>query len=342
MTVQAAAGALDDAARALGERLDVDGPALLRERSEILRIAPAGTTSAGGTCRLLVARDGRWIAINLARRSDTELLAPWMSHEWDGAPWDAVAEHLRSVDSVDAVERAQLLGIPAAVATEARAAAPVRVTPGARRRARGSTPLVVDFSALWAGPLCARLLREGGARVIKVELPERPDGARAGHPAFWDRLNGSKEQRTLEVSALARLLDDADVVVTSARPRALEQLGLDLGRRAAERGLIWVAITGYGMTGEWRDRVAFGDDAAVAGGLAVAAGGVDAPVFVGDAPADPLAGLNAADAATRALDDGHGAVLDVSMRDGVATAFTEAHYASNIQQGMVVSRKWVA
>ena len=39
-------------------------------------------------------------------------------------------------------------------------------------------PLVVDLSALWAGPLCAHLLGLAGARVVKVESLGRPDGAR--------------------------------------------------------------------------------------------------------------------------------------------------------------------
>lgn len=324
---ETAEAALDAAAGALGDALDVDGPAILRERSEILGIAPAGQVSAGGTCRLFPACDGQWIAINLARRSDTDLLAAWMGHEWDGPPWDVVAGHMRSVDATDAVERAQLLGIPAAVAVVAVPGVPVQVTTGALPRRSHAEPVVVDLSALWAGPLCARLLGARRARVVKVELPGRPDGARGGDPEFWDRLNGAKEQRTLDLAALADLLDGADVLITSARPRALEQLGLDLERRAMEDGLLWIAITGYGLASEWRDRVAFGDDAAVAGGLAVAAGGVDAPVFVGDAPADPLAGLNAAHAASDALDAGIGGVVDVSMCNGVAAALTASHYA---------------
>ncbi|HSM12453.1 MAG TPA: hypothetical protein VLA66_00150, partial [Thermoanaerobaculia bacterium] len=43
---------LDAAAAELGAGLGVDGPALLRERAEILGIAPDGRTSAGGTCKL--------------------------------------------------------------------------------------------------------------------------------------------------------------------------------------------------------------------------------------------------------------------------------------------------
>ena len=74
--------------------------------------------------------------------------------------------------------------------------------------------------------------------------------------------------------------------------------------------------------------MAFGDDAAVAGGLAVAAGGLDAPVFVGDAPADPLAGLNAAAAVVASL--GRGSMIDVSMVGSVARALTpiENRYAA--------------
>lgn len=336
MSIASAEAALDVAATRLGGMLGVDGPALLRERVEILGIAPEGAVSAGGTCRLLPSRDGRWVAINLARRADVELLAAWMGREWQGAPWDVVASHLETVDAEPAVERAQLLGIPAAIAVtappEPHAA---RVAPGGARRRRG-TPVVLDCSALWAGPLCGRVLAERGAHVRKVELVGRPDGARRGPPELWRRLNGAKDERTVAPDELPALVDDADVVVTAARPRAIEALDLDLARRVRDDGLVWVSITGYGYDGPWRDRVAFGDDAAVAGGLAVEAGGREAPVFVGDAAADPIAGLHAAVAACTCLDDRRGAFVDVSMRDGVAAALatsrTVDRYGASIQE----------
>jgi CoA-transferase family III len=333
-----AARSLDDAAARLGAELGVDGVALLHERAQILGVAPSGTISAGGTCRLLPARDGRWVAINLTRRSDVELLGAWMGHEWDGAPWDAVSEHLATVDADPAVARAQLLGIPAAVAVAAaRGASPVRVRPGPATT-RGGAPMVLDCSALWAGPLCARLLAGTGAQVSKVELVGRPDGARAGPPEFWRRLNGDKHEVTVERDALPALIDGADVVVTSARPRAIEQIGLDLARRVREDGLLWISISGYGFESEWRDRVAFGDDAAVAGGLAVAAGGPDAPVFVGDAPADPLAGMHAARAALDLVHHGRGGFVDVSMRDAVAHAVTSGNYGRDVRTAEVSVR----
>lgn len=254
-----------------------------------------------------------------------------MAHQWEGPVWDAVGDALSTLDAATAVERAQLLGMPAAVAVAASSPSTNRGRPGAQ--VRGSrAALVVDLSSLWAGPLCARLLGERGARVVKVEHVGRPDGARAGPPAFWQRLNGAKDETTLDFhgrdgrAALDRLLDRATVVVTSARARAIDQLGLDLGRRVHEQGLSWVAITGYGYEGSRRDHVAFGDDAAVAAGLAVAAGGVDTPVFVGDAPADPLAGLRAAVLASRSIERGDGAFIDVSLVDAVAHALTGSQY----------------
>jgi hypothetical protein len=325
------ARSLDAAAARVGAALGVDGAALLHERAEILGIAPAGTVSAGGTCRLLRARDGRWVAINLSRRSDVELIAAWMGQEWTGAVWDAVSDHLASADAEPAVARAQLLGIPAATAvTAARDVSPARVVPGPVR-SRRRAPVVLDCSALWAGPLCGRLLAASAASVSKVELVGRPDGARAGHPEFWRRLNGAKRELTIERDALPALLDEADVIVTSARPRAIEQLGLELARRVCDDGLLWIAITGYGFESDWCERVAFGDDAAVAGGLAVAAGGPDAPVFVGDAPADPLAGMYAARAALELVEEGRGGFVDVSMRDAVAHTVTGGNYGREVR-----------
>jgi hypothetical protein len=331
--VPAAERALDAAASELGAGLGVDGPALLRERAEILGIAPAGKVSAGGSCRLLRAGDGRWVAINLSRRTDVELLAAWMEREWDGPPWDAVATHLVTVDAEPAVDRAQLLGIPAAVAVAASPdAVPVRVTRGARRRRGARRPVVVDCSALWAGPLASRLLGARGAFVRKVELADRPDGARAGPPEFWRRMNGAKQELAVQRDELARLVDGADVLVTSARPRAVEQLGLGLRERVRDDGLVWVSITGYGYDGPWRDRVAFGDDAAVAGGLAVHAAGDGSPVFVGDAPADPLSGMHAARTSAACLHDDAGAFVDVSMRDVVAHAVVSDRYGADVRE----------
>ncbi len=124
---------------------------------------------------------------------------------------------------------------------------------------------------MWAGPLCARLLGLAGADVIKVESPGRPDGARSGNREFFDWLHaghrtlaadfGTREGR----AALAALLRTADVVIEASRPRALAAAGLAPGMIPHPDGQVWLSITGYGLRAP--DLVAFGDDAAVAGGL---------------------------------------------------------------------------
>ena len=110
----------------------------------------------------------------------------------------------------------------------------------------------------------------------------------------------------------AALIDAADVVIEASRPRALEQLGLGPDNRPPRPGRVWLSITGHGRSWPGRDWVAFGDDAAVAGGLV----GRDAdggPVFCGDAIADPITGLAGAVAVLRALEAGGGKLIDLSM-----------------------------
>jgi crotonobetainyl-CoA:carnitine CoA-transferase CaiB-like acyl-CoA transferase len=174
---------------------------------------------------------------------------------------------------------------------------------------------------MWAGPLCAQLLGDMGARVIKVESRDRPDGARAGPAPFFDLLNGGKESVVLDPAwstgreQLRCLLEAADIVIESARPRGLEQMGIRAADIVAGRpGRTWLAITGYGREapgGEW---IAYGDDAGVAAGLtAKLAESTGRSVFCGDAIADPLTGLHAALLAWLAWTGGGGALLDVSL-----------------------------
>ena len=96
----------------------------------------------------------------------------------------------------------------------------------------------------------------------------------------------------------------ADVVITSARPRALDQLGLDPAALGAARAAPGVAVDHRLRDADpgSADRVAFGDDAAAAGGLVV--GDDRGPCFCADAVADPVTGLAGAAAVLAALADG--------------------------------------
>src|ERR1700722_15582630 len=178
---------------------------------------------------------------------------------------------------------------------------------------------------MWAGPLCARLLGLAGAQVIKVESADRPDGARAGDRRFFDWLHPGHRSVVVDFrsasgrAALAALLETADVVIEASRPRGLAALGLAPGALPHRAGQVWLSITGYGRAAA--DLVAFGDDAAVAGGLVGWTGGE--PVFCADAIADPLTGVCGALAVARSVAAGGGELIDLSMR-AVAAAFAAA------------------
>jgi len=151
-----------------------------------------------------------------------------------------------------------------------------------------------------------------------VESVGRPDTQRVTSPLFFDLLNGDKESVALDLSeahgreALLALLARAELVVSSARPRAFEQMGVNPAKlmRANPR-MSWVAITAYGWNGEHRNAIGFGDDVAAGAGLLHWSG--RSPSFVGDAIADPLTGIAAAAAAVDAIDAGGGVFVDASL-----------------------------
>jgi crotonobetainyl-CoA:carnitine CoA-transferase CaiB-like acyl-CoA transferase len=309
--------------------VQVDGAALLSERAAFTGHRRRGAVSAGGACRLLPTADG-WAAVTCARPDDPALLGALAGREVGDDPWPAVRRWLRVHTGAGLARRAELLGIAAGPVTTpaAPASTATRATSAPRAdRALTARPvagaLVADFSALWAGPLCAHLLGLAGARVVKVETPWRPDGARRGNAAFYDLLHAGHRCVTLDPhtsggrAAMAGLAAAADIVIESSRPRALARFGLDAGAAVA-RGATWVSITAYGRAS---DRVGFGDDVAAASGL-VARDARGYPVFCGDAIADPLTGLTAAVRAACA--PAGGALLDIAMADVVAATMVTA------------------
>jgi len=321
--------------------VQVDGPQILAERAAYTGHRRRGAISAGGACRLLPTADG-WAAVSCARPDDPALLGALAGEEVGDDPWPAVTRWLREHTGAELAERAALLSIAAApVAPVSPVTSPVpivyRITSVVSGSSAPMTPvvrlagparplaglLVADFSALWAGPLCAHLLGLAGARVVKIETPDRPDGARAGNAAFYRLLHAGHRCVTLDPrtssgrAQMAALVRAADIVIESSRPRALARFGLD-AEGAAAAGTVWVSITAYGRAS---DRVGFGDDVAAGAGL-VARDADGLPLFAGDAIADPLAGLTAAAAAACA--PAAGAVLDIAMSGVVAATLDPA------------------
>ncbi|WP_244970428.1 CoA transferase [Novosphingobium aerophilum] len=313
------------------------GERLLGLRARLNGFRVPGAVSAGGGCRLLPTRDG-WIALNLARPDDRAMLPALIGDANLAVDDEAGLRHaVRNMDWRELLDQGRLLGLAMAGLDETPASPAVArpLTGTARHGARpfrDRAPVVVDLSALWAGPLAGHLLGLGGARVIKVESPSRPDSLRSGDPALFGALNRTKEQTAIDLraaegrAALLELVRHADVVIEAARPRALLQLGIDADALVRTvPGLVWVTITGHGITGEAGHWVGFGDDAGVAGGLSAALYRETGRIgFVGDAIADPLTGITAAREAAQQVVEGTGARIVLSMSGVAARALAES------------------
>jgi hypothetical protein len=309
----------------LGRRVDVAALGAT-DRGGQLALKTPGRFSANRACGLVRGADG-WIVLNLAREEDRELIPAWLGAEPEGDVWATIRKQARRRSAAELIEGAILLGLPAGRVGEVAGdrLAPPTIRMGTPKRRDG--PLrVVDLSALWAGPLCGAVLAQMGAAVIKVESVTRLDPTRTSTPEFFRRLNGRKAELRLDFAATedrARLRDafvTADVVITSARPRAFAGLGLEPEAIfAANPSLTWVAITGYGWTGAAGERVGFGDDTAAAGGLVRWTSGGE-PRFQGDALSDPVTGLAAALGALQAVAEGGGVLVDAAMARAAAAS----------------------
>lgn len=214
---------------------------------------------------------------------------------------------------------------------------------------------IIDLSRVLAGPYCAMLLADYGADVIKIEQPaggdptrqwgppwfgeqdlsglETPDGVQApdrsetGESAYYLTANRNKRGLTLnlksaEGQAIARrLIATADIVIENFMPGTMAQFGLDYATlSAAQPGLIYCSITGYGQNGPYRDRPGYDFMIQAEGGIMSITGPADGePHKVGVAIVDISAGLYAATAILAALHHrtltGRGQWIDVALFD---------------------------
>ncbi|HAJ76769.1 MAG TPA: carnitine dehydratase [Gammaproteobacteria bacterium] len=125
---------------------------------------------------------------------------------------------------------------------------------------------VVDFSAVFAGPICSRYLLDCGAEVVKVETPEVGDITRGvdGITRVFAHFNAGKRSIALDLKkpaaqALARqLIADADVVIENFRPGIMAKFGLDYESLKSDGpDLVYCSISGFGQSGPFVDRAAY-------------------------------------------------------------------------------------
>ncbi|MEO3785826.1 CoA transferase [Actinocorallia sp. B10E7] len=199
---------------------------------------------------------------------------------------------------------------------------------------------VLDVSTILAGPLCAQILGDFGADVLKIEHPTKPDGMRGhgrskdGHALWWKEISRNKRTIGLTLSepegaeVLLRLVERSDVLIENFRPGTLEKWGLGPERlHEANPGLVIVRVTGFGQEGPYAARAGFGTLAEAMSGFAHLTGDPDGPpTLPAFGLADSVCGIAASSAAMMALfhrersPDKRGQVVDMSLLEPLMTA----------------------
>ena len=202
--------------------------------------------------------------------------------------------------------------------------------------------VVLDVTQVMAGPYCAMLLCDMGARVIKIEPPGGDStramaGGQAGDSAAFNAVNRGKLGIVLDLrqaegrAAFIQLAKTADVVIENYRPGVMAKLGLDYATVSAEnQRLVYASISGYGQTGPAAAKGGFDLVAQGVSGIMSVTGEPDRPPVKAGLPVTDLgAGLFALSAILAALywrsSSGRGQHIDTSLLDaGVALSVWEA------------------
>lgn len=214
---------------------------------------------------------------------------------------------------------------------------------------------VVDLTTSIAGPYSTMLLSDFGAEIIKVERPEGDDARHWGPPflngnSLWfSSVNRNKKSVVLNLRSgegynrLMALVRSADVVVTSQPSDMQQKLGLDHDSLKAEReDLVFVSITGFGLTGRRSELTCYDLIAEGYSGVMELTGQADGPPQkIGAPAADMLAGQDAAMATMAALFDrartGKGRRIDISLVESM-TRFLTCRLSAYMGSGEVPQR----
>ncbi|GAA5008379.1 CaiB/BaiF CoA-transferase family protein [Acinetobacter puyangensis] len=126
---------------------------------------------------------------------------------------------------------------------------------------------VIDFSTLLPGPFATMMLADMGAEVIHIESPTRIDLVRVmppyanGQATAHSYLNRNKQSIAMDLKdqkSIERIkgkIQDFDILLEQFRPGVMQRLGLDYETLSKiNPRLIYCSVTGYGQTGDYKDR----------------------------------------------------------------------------------------
>ncbi|AJZ56740.1 coA-transferase III family protein [Paraburkholderia fungorum] len=193
---------------------------------------------------------------------------------------------------------------------------------------------IVEFGGIGPGPMCAMLLADLGADIIRIDRPV-PGGLGTPRPDRYNLLNRSRRSVILDlkrpegIDAALRLIERADALVEGFRPGTMERLGI--GPQAClERNarLVYGRMTGWGQDGPLA--MVAGHDLnyiSLSGVLHSIGrkGGAPTPplVLTGDYGGGALyLALGVLSGVIAARESGKGQVVDAAMVDGSASLMT--------------------
>ncbi len=136
---------------------------------------------------------------------------------------------------------------------------------------------VIDITQWGAGPMCAQLLSQWGADVIKIEHPVRGDGVRGvqtgpgtvrrkegNYNYLFEQTNMNKRSLGLDLESeeghevLHRLVAKSDVLLAAMRSREVGKFGIEYeDLKKINPRLVYALLTGYGTKGPDKDNPGF-------------------------------------------------------------------------------------
>lgn len=244
------------------------------------------------------------------------------------------------------------------------------VFPASRSSQVFSDLKVIDLTRWIAGEFCSKFFADFGADVVKVERPAEGSLTRRWGPfpgdvpdaeasALFLHLNTNKRSVTLNLASATgrelflRIVEQADLLVESFRPGALERLGIGpTVLRAINPRLVITRISAFGQSGPYRDYEATGLTLQAAGWPINATGGAALPPHrkpgnleqytIGRMAAEAsLAGLMAA------RRTGQGSIIDISGMEVLlsgadrraAYLLTAAYSGANAPRGVPAAHR---
>jgi len=210
---------------------------------------------------------------------------------------------------------------------------------------------IIDFTNAVAGPIATFILGDLGAEVIKVEEPSgRPLQAVGTAPLqpgaedisynrimVFNELNHGKRGISLNVASprgreiFLKLVAVSDVVIDNFAPRVMPNLHLDYPNlKLVKPDIITVSMPAFGLTGPYKERIAYGPGVDAMSGLSHLTGYSDGPPMKpGNFFCDQNAGVLTAFATMAALrwrkKTGQGQRLEMPMIDGEFQVLGDAY-----------------